>query len=667
MTRPPLRVPAGRSEQAAVLVATASIPGTLRPSLMPRGAVDQGIVTGVAITIAYETTVFAHDVLEALARRLAGRQRLARALAPAFAQATGQALAPADEASWRRLPIAVDLAATAAGFALQATFRQRPGERLARGLARTVGHWLSTAASAGAAAGALQELVVTANRQRRRRSGHHRRLHSLPVVLLAAGGLASALELRRHHQEARDPHLGSAGHLRVGPSMGKALGVAVAADAALAVFAAGEQAVASVLAQRMARTLPGPPARWRPVGHLASLAALAATLQLFMHRFSTRIEQSASLIEPAVRDRLPTSPLVSGGPGSRVGWETLGQQGRRYVASVLTIDQIAEVMGSPAVAEPIRLYVGLDSAPTEADRVRLAMDELERVAAFERALLVVISPTGTGYVNYVAVEAVEYLTRGDVACVALQYSKRPSPLSLDRVGRGRHHHRMLLQAIHARLGERPPARRGRLALFGESLGAHTSQDAFLHRGTRGLLGRGVDRALWIGTPYGSAWKRQVLAGGADPDVDRSLVGIFDHFEQVERLDPAARRRLRYFMVTHDNDAVAKFGLDLLVQAPDWLGDRASRSPTVPCSQRWSTPVTFLQTLVDMKNAMHVVPGRFEANGHDYRADLARFVREAYALDATDRQMAAIEAALRANERARRQWLDRHPAAPPPGP
>ena len=40
-----------------------------------------------------------------------------------------------------------------------------------------------------------------------------------------------------------------------------------------------------------------------------------------------------------------------------------------------------------------------------------------------------------------------------------------------------------------------------MVVFGESLGAHTSQDAFLHWGTLGPQALGIDRALWIGTPY----------------------------------------------------------------------------------------------------------------------------------------------------------------------
>jgi hypothetical protein len=69
-----------------------------------------------------------------------------------------------------------------------------------------------------------------------------------------------------------------------------------------------------------------------------------------------------------------------------------------------------------------------------------------------------------------------------------------------------------------------------------------------------------------------------------------------------------------------------------------------------------------QTLVDMKNAANVVLGQFEAKGHDYRADLARFVREVYALPATDDQLAASTAARRAAELERKRLLSA--AAPP---
>jgi hypothetical protein len=47
--------------------------------------------------------------------------------------------------------------------------------------------------------------------------------------------------------------------------------------------------------------------------------------------------------------------------------------------------------------------------------------------------------------------------------------------------------------------------------------------------------------------------------------------------------------------------------------------------------------------------MNVTPGTFFARGHDYRADLARMVSEAYRLPAGDAELLAIERALRRRE------------------
>jgi uncharacterized membrane protein len=195
-----------------------------------------------------------------------------------------------------------------------------------------------------------------------------------------------------------------------------------------------------------------------------------------------------------------------------------------------------------------------------------------------------------------------------------------------------------------------------VVIFGESLGAHTSQDAFIHHGTDGLLALGIDAALWFGTPYASEWKAEVL-DGRRIDVDNSLIGVFDRWEQVEQLDPQRRERLRYIMLTHDNDAVACFGVDLLFRCPDWLAE--NRTAAVPPETRWYPVTTLLQTGIDMKNAMNVVPGKFEARGHDYRADTARFVLAAFRLQASDEQLARVELALRKMEEIGARWVEMH--------
>ena len=183
-------------------------------------------------------------------------------------------------------------------------------------------------------------------------------------------------------------------------------------------------------------------------------------------------------------------------------------------------------MGEPAKSHPIRIFVGLDSAAFGGRACRSRPQGTGQDRCLQtREVLLVVSPTGTGYVNYQAVESLEYLTRGDCATVTLQYSKRPSPLSLGRVEVGRKQNEMLFLSLWERFEKMEPSERPRLVVFGESLGAHTSQDAFVHRGTRGLQDRGIDSALWIGTPFASEWKSEVL-GRARHDTDTALVGQF---------------------------------------------------------------------------------------------------------------------------------------------
>jgi uncharacterized membrane protein len=623
----------GRTQQAGTLVAATVLPITFQPTLMPRSPLDQALITGISTSLNYAFAALIQDSIEALALRGAGRTDPAKV----------------SRHAWRRASIGLDLAAFATGLAMQRALRPRPGEGLPHGGARTAGWWLSATGLSGAVTGVLQELT---NRRGDTQD------HSFPVAPFAGAALAAVNDYRRRRWEARFP--GVVADEAAPASAAKSLAMSVGVSAGLMGLAASERLFAAGVGRLLERGLPGHERIYRPLGHLAALSILGGTLYELVRRVDHRLERGAEQIEEAFEDP-PTSQLVSGGPGSAVAWETLSRQGRRNVATAVRPEEIERVMGEPAAAEPIRVFVGLESAPTEADRLALAMAELERTGAFDRELLMVISPTGTGYVNYVAVETAAYLTRGNIASVTMQYSLRPSPLSLDRVAEGRHHYRMLVDAIHNALNERPPDKRPRVVLFGESLGAWTSQDAFAHRGTQGLLDAGVDRAIWIGTPYMSKWKQEVLSDDR-PDVDPSLVGRFNDFGELEALDPEARRKLRYVMITHANDAVGHFGLDLLVRAPDWLGPAETRAATVPGAEQWRCPTTFVQTLVDMKNAANVIPGQFEAKGHDYRADLARFIREVYDLEATDTQLAAVEQALRAAELERKRLLDAAKAA-----
>ena len=176
---------------------------------------------------------------------------------------------------------------------------------------------------------------------------------------------------------------------------------------------------------------------------------------------------------------------------------------RRRKRSALSFNQ-------PAL-EPIRVYVGLNAAETAKDRAALALAELKRTGAFERSTLIVVVPTGTGWVDPAAMDTVEYLHHGDVASVALQYSYLTSWLSLlvepsygAEAGRGAVQDGLWLFGRRCRRTSAP-----KLYLHGLSLGALNSErsaDLF------DVIGDPFQGALWSGPPFASAGWKSATAG-----------------------------------------------------------------------------------------------------------------------------------------------------------
>ena len=633
--------PANSAPTVGLLVAAATAPGTFTSSLAARSAVDQGVVTGLVTGLHYLLSVSTQDVLEAVARAADGT-------------ATG---------GTRRLTplLAVDCAAVPIGLAVARSLPPRAGEPALRGLTRQVAWRFGATGLGGALLLAAEDGVGRLDS----RLGMGGRLSALPVAVPVGLGVAFLIERGRPRPPDAAP-----GPV-VAQSLLRSLPVAAGVVAAATAGAQGEHLLSEFLGRRLAAVLPGSAELWRVAGHGVFLAGLAVGASSFWHRAMQRIEAGTSADAPVIEADEATRWVPStnsGGPGSLVPWATLGREGRRHALASVRPEpvpsrpdgvpdlSIATVMGTAARAAPVQVYVGLSSGASARERVDLALAEMDRSGAFDRSMIVLVSPTGTGYVNYVATAAVEYLTLGDVATVTLQYSRRPSPLSLAMIKAAREQNRLLwlrvLQRIRERSGPRP-----RVVLFGESLGAHTSQDVFLHWGTLGLDALGIDRALWIGTPYGSKWMEQVTAEDR-LDVDRRRVAVVNDFGQLQAFDDQRRADLRYVLLNHDNDGVTKFGLDLLWTPPGWLGAGRPRpdateggSPRgIPAGMRWRPITTFFQSLVDMKNAQ--LPGPYRAWAHDYRADLPRFISEVYGLPATAEQLARIEAALPLRENVR---------------
>jgi uncharacterized membrane protein len=169
----------------------------------------------------------------------------------------------------------------------------------------------------------------------------------------------------------------------------------------------------------------------------------------------------------------PESSAVSGSRASFVAWDTLGRMGRDFVATATSTHELAKFHGADAkLSVPVRAYVGVRSADSLEQRAQLAVRELERAGGFDRKVLVVWVPTGTGWMIPKAAVSLELLYRGDTAIVAIQYSLLPSALAafMD-AGLANEAGVTLFNAVRARWSHLPPDRRPKLLLFGKSLGA----------------------------------------------------------------------------------------------------------------------------------------------------------------------------------------------------
>ena len=314
----------------------------------------------------------------------------------------------------------------------------------------------------------------------------------------------------------------------------------------------------------------------------------------------------------------PTTRLRSGGPESEVSWETLGHQGRIFVDSAMTVEQLSAFNGVPAT-EPIRAYAGLNSADSIRETARLAARELQRTGGLDRAVVAVATTTGTGWINEAEADALEYMYNGDTAIVSMQYSFLPSWISflVDKEN-ARQGGQALFEAVDELVREMPEAQRPKLVVFGESLGSFGGEAPFLS--LNNIVAR-TDGALFSGPTFNNTmWEE--LKRTRDPGSPQWLP-IYDQGENVRFVarpdnlgrpdDPWSNPRIVYLQ--HASDPIAWWNPDLLFREPDWL--REPRGYDVSPRMNWIPVVTFLQVSADMAVAVNVPDG----HGHRYVRDV----------------------------------------------
>ncbi|WP_353644412.1 alpha/beta-hydrolase family protein [Mesorhizobium sp. WSM2239] len=322
-----------------------------------------------------------------------------------------------------------------------------------------------------------------------------------------------------------------------------------------------------------------------------------------LFRYALRAADSSfqtldSLLEPETQQ--PSDPKKTGSAASLVRWEELGRRGREFVVTGPTRAELSAFLGRDAL-EPVRVYVGLQSAETPQDRAKLALEELKRAGGFERSVLLVVMPTGTGWIDPAAMEPVEYLHGGDIASVAQQYSYLASWLSLlVEPGYGGEAARALFSEVYGYWTTLPKDQRPRLYLYGLSLGALSSE---LSTQLFEVLGDPYHGALWSGPPFQSTGWRAITNDrnpGSPEWLPRFRDGSFVRFTSQENaLDiPGAQwGPLRIVYLQYASDPITFFDYRSLYREPDWM--KSPRGPDVSPELRWYPVVTFLQLALDM--------------------------------------------------------------------
>jgi uncharacterized membrane protein len=310
----------------------------------------------------------------------------------------------------------------------------------------------------------------------------------------------------------------------------------------------------------------------------------------------------------------PEDPRKTGSSASVIDWAKIGEPGRDYITTGPDAADITAFTGRPAL-DPIRVYVGRANGRTPRERAELALAELLRLGAFERKVLIVASPTGTGWMDAGAMDPVEFMHDGDIATVAVQYSYLQSPLALIlETDAGLEQATALQDVVHAYWKTLPPESRPRLYVHGLSLGAWSSMHATnLFR----LLDDPIHGAFWAGPPFPSGFwnyvqnQRNPGSPWVLPEIgDGSLVRYASHTTDASQ-SKGAWGDMRIVFLQYSSDPVVFYDPASLWRAPPWMreppaADMSDYFVFVPV-------VTQFQLALDLALSFGAPPGY----GHTY--------------------------------------------------
>jgi uncharacterized membrane protein len=269
---------------------------------------------------------------------------------------------------------------------------------------------------------------------------------------------------------------------------------------------------------------------------------------------------------------------------------------------------------------PIRVYAGLKSAESSDARAQLVVDELNRTNAADRAIVALVSTTGTGWVDPIAASTIEYMYNGNTAIAGMQYSFLPSWISfiLD-TATATEAGIAINNAVVEWWDALPADNRPLLIAFGESLGTLGSESAYAQDtlgASLAFVQSRVDGALWVGPTNANLIHGQYTAGRDPSPVwkpvydNGTIVRTFNVPGEFDAsVDSWAEPTILYYH--HPSDPVGYWNWETLWKPQEWTDKPVGYD--VPDSVRWIPWTTFTQVVVDLINGFSASVG----HGHNY--------------------------------------------------
>ncbi len=203
--------------------------------------------------------------------------------------------------------------------------------------------------------------------------------------------------------------------------------------------------------------------------------------------------------------------MKTGSAASMVRWDDLGRAGRGVVASTPPPLHWRPRRGHPRGSDPRLRRPARRRNPKGQGAPRAR--ELKRVGGFDRSALVVVTPTGTGWIDPSAIDAVEHSApRPTWRASVSSTPTSPAAVAAGAAEYGAEAGQRAVQGNLCPLDHPPRDKRPKLYLHGLSLGSMNSErSAELFE----MIADPIDGAVWSGPPFESRVWRTVTAARND--------------------------------------------------------------------------------------------------------------------------------------------------------